>query len=85
MGNPISFNDPLAAKYGSMRFGHGEGFNDTAVKRFKLLKTKGYYRTKAQAELHCLTVFCLMHGETMRQRNAEADAAPKKPPLALAA
>lgn len=37
------------------------------MKRFKLLKTKGYYRTKAQAELHTLMVFCVMHGLTMRQ------------------
>jgi hypothetical protein len=85
MGNPLSFNDPLAAKYGSMRFGHGEGFNGTAVERFKLLKTKGYYCTKAQAELHCLMVFCVMHGETMRQRALTAESAHEPAAQLLAA
>lgn len=73
-GNPLTYYDPIANKYGSMRFGHGEGFNGACVKRFKLLKTKGYYRTKAQAELHALMVFCSMHGLTQHRREAVVDA-----------
>jgi hypothetical protein len=46
-GNPLTYNDPLAGKYGQMRFGHGEGLHGSAAKRFKLLKTTGYYRTAA--------------------------------------
>lgn len=86
-GSPLSFHDKLAEKYGSLRFGHGEGFNGSAVKRFKLLKTKGYYRTGPQAELHCLMVFCAMHGMTMRKREQERGAAPVAPaaPAAVAA
>jgi hypothetical protein len=72
IGNPLTFNDELAARFGTMRFGHGEGLNGTAVKRFKLFKTKGYLRTAAQAELHCVMVFAAMHGLTQRRRELEA-------------
>jgi hypothetical protein len=58
-----------------MRFGNGEGFNGTMVKRFKLLKTKGYYRTKVQAELHRVMVFAGIHALTMRHQLAKAEAA----------
>ncbi len=68
-GNPLTFNDLVAARYGDMRFGHGEGFNDAMVKRFKLLKTKGYYRTKARAELHCVMVFAGIHALTRHQQD----------------
>lgn len=89
-GNPLTFHDPLSDQYGSMRFGHGEGFNGHCVTRFKLLKTKAYYRKKAQAELHALMVFCSMHGITAYRRDAAQDSgAPDlpvaKPLLALAA
>jgi hypothetical protein len=72
LGNPLSYHDELAARYGDMRFGHGEGFNGAAVKRFKLFKTKGYYWNDVQAELHCVMVFCAMHGLTQRRRELEA-------------
>jgi hypothetical protein len=65
-------DDEVARRYGDMRFGHGEGFNGSAVKRFKLFKTKGYLRNQAQAELHCLMVFSAMHGLTQRRRELEA-------------
>ena len=57
---------------GSLRFGHGEGFNGSAVKRFKLFKTKGYLWNDVQAELHCVMVFCAQHGLTQRRRELEA-------------
>jgi hypothetical protein len=72
LGNPLTFNDELAGRLGEMRFGHGEGFNGTAVKRFKLFKTKAYLKTAAQAELHCVMVFAAMHGLTYRRRELEA-------------
>jgi hypothetical protein len=84
-GNPLTFNDLVAARYGDMRFGHGEGFNGTMVKRFKLLKTKGYYRTKAQAELHCVMVFAGVHALTMRQQLRKRAAASAAAGLAAAA
>jgi len=72
LGNPLSYHDEVAGTFGDMRFGHGEGFNGSAVKRFKLFKTKGYLRNAAQAELHCVMVFCGMHGLTQRRRELEA-------------
>lgn len=72
LGNPFSYHDELAAQYGDMRFGHGEGFNGSAVKRFKLFKTKAHLENDARAELHCVMVFCIMHGLTQRRRELEA-------------
>jgi hypothetical protein len=37
-----------------------------------LFKTKAYLHGAAQAELHCLMVFCAMHGLTQRRRELEA-------------
>jgi hypothetical protein len=72
LGNPLSYHDELAGRYGDMRFGHGEGFNGSAVKRFKLFKTKAHLHGDAQAELHCVMAFCAMHGLTQRRRELEA-------------
>jgi hypothetical protein len=101
IGNPLTFNDPLSARYGSARFGHGEGFHGALVTRFGLLKEKSWHRQRKHAERDLLQVFCLMHAlakETRWQRKAreEADAAAAggggggggsgpPPPLALAA
>jgi hypothetical protein len=87
--NPLSYHDELAAQYGDIRFGHGEGFNGACVKRFKLLKTKAYLESAARAELHCVMVFCTQHGLTQRRRELEATGEfrltiPKKQRLAQA-
>lgn len=71
-GNPLTYHDELAGRFGEMRYGHGEGFNGAAVKRFKLFKTKAYLKTAAQAELHCVMVFAAMHGLTQRRRELDA-------------
>lgn len=72
LGNPLSYNDELGGRFGDMRFGHGEGLNGACVKRFKLFKTKAYLHSDAQAELHCVMVFGIMHGLTHRRRELEA-------------
>jgi hypothetical protein len=72
LGNPFSYHDELAARFGEMRFGHGEGFNGACVKRFKLFKTKARLENAARAELACVMVFCAMHGLTQRRRELEA-------------
>ncbi len=72
LGNPFSYHDELSARFGEMRFGHGEGFNGSCVKRFKLFKTKARLENDARAELHCVMVFCIMHGLTQRRRELEA-------------
>lgn len=89
-GNPLTYNDPIAELYGRKRFGHGEGFHGAAATRFALLKTKGYYRSRAQAEAHALMVFCAMHGlaalrRELRGAHDAASGARSSPPLRAAA
>ena len=58
-GNPLTFNNRIAAKFGRNRFGHGEGFHGHLVTRFGLLKGKSWYRRREQAQLDFLMVFGL--------------------------
>jgi hypothetical protein len=67
-GNPFTFNDPLAKKFGRNRFGHGEGFHGHLQTRFGLLKHRAWYRRREQAQLDFLIVFCGMHALAMEQR-----------------
>lgn len=67
-GNPLTYNDPLSRIYGSGRFGHQEGFHGHLVTRFGLLREKGWYRSKAQAELDVVITFCVIHLVAMEQR-----------------
>jgi hypothetical protein len=94
IGNPLTFNDPVSAAYGSARFGHNEGFHGALVTRFGLLKEKSWHRSREQAERDLLQVFCAMHAIAKEQRLRQAArAAPAAggggsgapPPLALAA
>lgn len=68
-GNPLTFNNPLSQEFGRARFGHGEGFHGHLVTRFGLLKEKSWYRSRKQAELDFLIVFCAMHTLAIEQRN----------------
>jgi hypothetical protein len=67
-GNPLTYNDPIASEFGTGRFGHQEGFHGALVSRFSFLKTKHWYRRKAQAELDATMTFCIMHAAAMEQR-----------------
>lgn len=67
-GNPFTFHDTLANKFGSARFGHGEGFHGHLVTRFGLLKGKSWHRRREQAELDFLITFSCMHALAMEQR-----------------
>ena len=63
VGNPLTFNDPLSAKYGSCRFGQDEGFHGPRA-RDPLRPTQGEGRMgpdRRQAERDLLQVFCAMH------------------------
>lgn len=81
-GNALTFNDPLSSIYGSGRFGHQEGFHGHLVTRFGILREKGWYRRKVQAETDVTVTFCVMHVVAMeyRRRLREADALPVEPP-----
>lgn len=72
VGNPLTFNDPLSAKYGSCRFGQDEGFHGALVTRFGLLKEKAWYRDRRAAERDLLQVFCAMHVLAKEQRRRAA-------------
>jgi len=100
IGNPLTFNDPLSAQYGSARFGHNEGFHGALVTRFGLLKGKSWHRTRDAAERDLLQTFCAMHALAKEQRRRAAQGAAavadgggggggggggSGPPLALAA
>jgi len=82
VGNPLTFNDPLSAKYGSCRFGQNEGFHGALVTRFSLLKEKAWYKDRRQAERDLLQVFCSMHALAKEQRRRAADIAAPTAPLA---
>jgi len=76
IGNPLTFNDPLSKKYGSERFGHGEGFHGAlAAGRFKLLDKPKWYSDIRQAERDFFSVFSIMHALGLEQRRIARDSA----------
>jgi len=81
-GNPFTYNDAEAGKFGTARFGHNEGFHGALVSRFQLIKGKRWFRRAAQAEIDIAMTFSIMHALALEQRK-RARAAP--PPLAVAA
>ena len=87
MGNPLTFNDRIAAEYGRRRFGHHEGFHGALVSRFGLIKDKRWFRRLDEAKIATAMTFCVMHVVALeqRRRRAEADADQAQAPPALAA
>jgi len=78
-GNPLTFNDAVAAAYGRGRFGYGEGFHGALATRFGVNSGKRWYRRKAQAELEAVMVFSVMHALALEQRRRAA-ALTSRPP-----
>lgn len=87
MGNPLTFNDRVAAEYGRRRFGHHEGFHGALVSRLGLIKDKRWFRRLDEAKIATAITFCVMHVAALeqRRRRAEADADQAQAPPALAA
>jgi hypothetical protein len=83
-GNPLTFNDRRAKKFGRARFGHGEGFHGHLQTRFGLLKHKAWYRRREQAQLDFLMVFCGMHALAIEQRARLRKRAPAELPVVRA-
>ncbi len=79
VGNPLTFDDPVSKRYGTARYGHGEGFHGTLVTRFGLLREKAWYRDRRQAERDVMQVFCAMHSIAKHQRRLAAHGAPSAP------
>lgn len=82
VGNPLTFHDPLSAKYGSARFGQNEGFHGALVTRFGMLKEKAWYRSKTQAERDLFIIFSAMHSLAKEQRRRAGQVAVPTAPLA---
>ena len=85
VGNPLTYNDPLSAAYGSARFGHNEGFHGALVSRFGILREKSWYRDRRDAEADVLQVFIAMHALAMTQRRRAAAGATSDGPTPLPA
>ena len=47
LGNSLTFNDPLAAAHGTMRWSRNEGVHGVLANRYKLTKGKRHFRTIA--------------------------------------
>ena len=86
MGNPLTFNDPLATKYGRQRFGHNEGFHGAlAAGGFKLLDKPKWYSDVRQVERNFFAAFCIMFVRAAEQRRRAKAARGRGSPPALAA
>jgi len=82
-GNPLTFHDVVASRYGRGRFGHNEGFHSALGSRFGLTDEKRWFRRRNQAVIEVAMTFAIMHAVSMAlPREARAGAAP---PLAAAA
>lgn len=86
-GNPLTFNDPVAAAYGQDRFGGQEGVHGhTLTNRFQLTKHKRWFRRADQAKTDTAMIFSIMHVAAMEQRRrARARAAQATAPPGQAA
>ncbi|MEA2361651.1 MAG: hypothetical protein QOD71_796 [Thermoleophilaceae bacterium] len=71
-GNPLTFNDPLASKYGRDRFSWGESFHSTLSSRFGLLRDRCWMRGKAQAETEFAIAFAAIHSLTLERARKQA-------------
>jgi hypothetical protein len=75
-GNPLTFNDRVAAVYGRKRFAHNEGFHGQLTQRFQLYKGKRWFRRASQARTDQAIVFSIIHAIAMEQRDRAALAPP---------
>lgn len=81
-GNPLTFNDPVAASYGIKRWSRGEGFNGTVSTRFGL-NEKRWLRWQAEVETDAAIIFSIIHAVSLEQRR-RVRAAAQAPPRTLA-
>jgi hypothetical protein len=79
LGNPMTFNDPLAMEYGRRRFSVGEGFHSVLSNRFGLVRGRQRIKTRDQVRLQTAMTFCVIHAIAAEQRRASG-AVPQVPP-----
>lgn len=67
-GNPLTFNDSLAAEYGRRRFNGQEGaFGSQFTQRFKLLKSKRWFYRQSQVDLEVAAVITITHALSLER------------------
>jgi hypothetical protein len=67
-GNPLTFNDSLAAEYGRRRFNGQEGaFGSQFTQRFKLLKSKRWFYRQSQVDLEVAAVVTITHALSLER------------------
>jgi hypothetical protein len=68
IGNPLTFNDPLARQYGHGRFHSQEGaFGSQFTQRFKLLKSKRWFYRQSQVDLDVAAVITITHALSLER------------------
>jgi transposase len=78
-GNPLTFDNPLASKFGWCRFGHNEGLFGTLWKRFRLGE-KRWYRHAGQMQAEIGMIYSIIHVAAMEQRRRKQALAFDGPP-----
>lgn len=72
VGNPLTYNDPMARAYGRARFARNEGFNGMLASFYKLNGKPRRYRSRQQVRLEMNIVFSIMVSLAIEGRRAEA-------------
>ena len=83
VGNPLTYEDPLARAYGKKRWGLIEGFHGTLERRFGLIKGKRWIRDLDRAELEVTMTYAIihqLHGLAREIRDADAASSSGAPP-----
>lgn len=74
-GNPLTFNDALAADYGRRRFNGQEGtFGSQFAQRFNLLRGKRWFYRQSQVNLEVAAVVTITHALSLERWRRMSDA-----------
>lgn len=76
VGNPLTFDDPLSAEFGSGRYGRNEGFHGVLQTRFRLIDRPKLYRSTHQAERDMLATHSVMLALSLHVRRLRQAAGP---------
>lgn len=71
-GNSLTFNDPLAAAYGKMRWSHNEGVHGALATRWKLTFGKRFFKTIDHVRIEAAMVFTAMSVCALERHRVEA-------------
>ncbi|WP_445151173.1 transposase [Baekduia sp. Peel2402] len=83
LGNPLTFNDRMAARYGRKRWVRGEGVHGILTTHYKLNANRRQYRSKRQVELEASIVFSCILALALQQREHEQAQASAQPPTSI--